>query len=262
MNDVRIVGPCSAEQKNFMHICDQLVGLMGFDFIFKGSFDKANRTSVHGGRGEGLEKSLDLFREVKTKYPSLRLTTDVHEVWQVEKISDCIDIVQIPAFLCKQTDLLIESAKHFDIVNIKKGQWLGPEILIKMVDKIKSINQDAQVWITDRGSNFGYDKLITDVSIVDELKTVYDKVILDCTHSTQRSRKVYGSQGVPSLAERHAIGSCVYNYDGIFIETHPDPENSPSDGECMIHLDDIGQVLKCRDKVKTIIDEVRANGRL
>tara|TARA_Y100001937_G_scaffold53848_2_gene74345 strand:+ start:1769 stop:2557 length:789 start_codon:yes stop_codon:yes gene_type:complete len=262
MNDVKIIGPCSAEENNFMSICDHLVGILGFDFIFKGSFDKANRTSVHGGRGEGLERSLDLFREVKRKYPKLNLTTDVHEVWQVEKISDCIDVVQIPAFLCKQTDLLVESARHFDVVNIKKGQWLGPEILIKMVDKVKSVNPDVQVWITDRGSNFGYDKLITDVSIVDELKTVYDKVILDCTHSTQRSRKVYGSQGDPSLAERHVVGSVVYNYDGMFVETHPDPQNSPSDGECMIHLDNIGSVLEYRSKVKTIIDGAKNNGRL
>jgi len=97
---------------------------------------------------------------------------------------------------------------------------------------------------------------------VDELKTVYDKVILDCTHSTQRSRKVYGSQGDPSLAERHVVGSVVYNYDGMFVETHPDPQNSPSDGECMIHLDDIGSVLEYRSKVKTIIDGAKNNGRL
>lgn len=249
---LRILGPCSVQdQKTYLDIAEILVRQMKNynNWYYKASFDKANRTSIYGGRGPGLEESIELFYKVKEKYPNIKLTTDIHEPWQAEKLKGLIDAVQIPAFLCKQTDLLIASAENFDKVNIKKGQWVGPDTLLISVDKIKSTNPNAEAWICDRGSNFGYDKLITDLTIVDELKTVYDKVILDCTHSTQRSRKVYGTQGDPILAERHFIGAPIYNYDGIFAEVHTNPKSSPSDGDCMIKVEKLDLLLEKQEKV-------------
>lgn len=208
-------------------------------WYMKASFDKANRTSLHGGRGPGLDEALEIWREAKEKYPNIKFTTDVHECWQIEKLTGVIDAVQIPAFLSRQTDLIAESAKHFPVVNIKKGQWLGPNNLIASVDKIKETNPECQAWITDRGSNFGYHDLFVNFGIVDELKQYYDKVILDCTHSTQRSRAVYGSQGDPTLAARYLVSADLFNYDGVFAETHPRPLESVSDGECLIPLDEL-----------------------
>jgi len=259
-NFTRILGPCSiSDAKVYFGIAKELVKLLGLngDWYFKGSFDKANRTSIYGGRGTGLEKSLEIFKEVKRRYPGILLTTDVHETWQVEKLVGLIDVIQVPAFLSRQTDLVVECARNFDIVNIKKGQWLGPENVIKSVDKVRNINPDGQVWITDRGSNLGYDKLITDTTIVDQLKAAFDKVILDCTHSTQRSREFYTVQGDPVLAARHMLCAPIYNYDGTFAETHPNPRESPSDGDCMINLRLMGALLKKQDDIIDTIMEVR-----
>jgi len=251
-NYLRILGPCSVQdRKTYLDIADILVNQMkDYDnWYYKASFDKANRTSIYGGRGPGLEESIELFHEVKEKYPGIKLTTDIHEPWQAEKLKGVVDVVQIPAFLCKQTDLLVASAENFDKVNVKKGQWVGPDVLLISVDKIKSTNPNVEAWICDRGSNFGYDKLITDLTIVDELKSVYDKVILDCTHSTQRSRKVYGTQGDPILAERHFLGAPIYNYDGIFAEVHDNPKSSPSDGDCMIKIERLDSLLEKQENI-------------
>tara|TARA_X000001388_G_scaffold24304_2_gene16835 strand:+ start:7812 stop:8636 length:825 start_codon:yes stop_codon:yes gene_type:complete len=240
MNDkVWILGPCSLEyEERFFSILDRIDSIMSQDdtWYMKASFDKANRTSLHGGRGPGLEYALDVWRECKKRYPNVLLTTDVHEVNQLEALSEVIDAIQIPAFLSRQTDLIVESAKLFDVVNIKKGQWLGPNNLIASVDKIRETNDDCEAWITDRGSNFGYHDLFVNFGIVDELKTYYDKVILDCTHSTQRSRSVYGVQGDPVLASRYFMSCDLFNYDGVFAEVHPVPSESVSDGECAINL--------------------------
>jgi 2-dehydro-3-deoxyphosphooctonate aldolase (KDO 8-P synthase) len=243
MNDkVWILGPCSIENRDLFFGCmEKIDAIMREDDVWymKASFDKANRTSLHGGRGPGLYEAVEIWEEAKKKYPNIRLTTDVHECWQVHKLIDIIDVAQIPAFLSRQTDLIAESARAFPVVNIKKGQWLGPNNLIASVDKIKDINPDCQAWITDRGSNFGYHDLFVNFSIVDELKQYYDKVILDCTHSTQRSRAVYGTQGDPTLAARYFVSADLFNYDGVFAETHPKPLESVSDGECLIPLDEL-----------------------
>ena len=222
------------------------------DWYMKASFDKANRTSLHGGRGPGLNDAVSIWQEARSAFPNVKFTTDVHECWQVEKLAGVIDMVQIPAFLSRQTDLIIESAKHFPIINVKKGQWLGPNNLISSVDKIKETNEDCQAWICDRGSNFGYHDLFVNFGIVDELKQHYDKVILDCTHSTQRSRAVYGTQGDPVLAGRYLVSADLFNYDGVFVETHPVPEDSVSDGQCLIAL----------DKLEHLINKAKAVGSL
>ena len=243
---VRILGPCSVDSEEiYLSTAKKLYSIMkGKDWYFKASFDKANRTSIYGGRGPGLDESIRLFKKVKQLYPDIKLTTDVHEPWQCDKLSGIIDLVQIPAFLCKQTDLIIASAQNFDKMNIKKGQWLGPQNLIKSVDKVKSVNKNCETWICDRGSNFGFDHLVTDLTIVDELKEAYDKVILDCTHSTQRSRKFHGKQGDPVLGGKLFLIAPTMGYDGVFAETHPIPDESISDPNQAITFETLGEIYK------------------
>ena len=218
----------------------------------KASFDKANRTSLHGGRGPGLEYSKEVWAEAKRLYPNVKFITDVHETYQVEQLVNAVDAIQIPAFLGRQTDLIVECARHFDKINIKKGQWLGPNNLIKSVDKVKETNPDCEAWICDRGSNFGYHDLFVNFGIVDELKRYYDKVILDCTHATQRSRAVYGTQGDRVLAERYLVAADLFNYDGVFAEVHPNPSCSVSDGDCQILLDDLPSLISKAKKVGSL----------
>ena len=249
---VWILGPCSLENHDlFFDVLERIDGVMdkSDEWIMKASFDKANRTSLGGGRGPGLEYAKEVWKEAKERYPNLSLTTDIHECWQAEELAELIDIVQIPAFLSRQTDLIVESAKHFSVVNIKKGQWLGPNNLVVSVDKIKETNEECEAWITDRGSNFGYHDLFVNFGIVDELKQYYDKVILDCTHSTQRSRSVYGTQGDPILAGRYFVACDLFNYDGVFAEVHPNPPESVSDAECAIHLDNLSELVRAAKSV-------------
>ena len=152
-----VLGPCSLENReNYFTVADELAQVMtGRDWYLKASFDKANRTSLHGGRGPGLDESLRIFEEVKQRHPGVRLCTDVPEVWQVEKLAGFIDCIQVPAFLCRQTDLVVECARHFDVINIKKGQWLGPNNLVLSVDKVRETNESAEVWMTERGTMHG-----------------------------------------------------------------------------------------------------------
>ena len=250
---VWILGPCVLENRDFFFSCLEQISVIMHDqdWYMKASFDKANRTSIHGGRGEGLDYCKAVWKEAKEEYPHIKLTTDVHEVHQVEQLVGLIDLVQIPAFLCRQTDLIVECAKFFDTINVKKGQWLGPDNLIKSVDKIKETNESCEAWICDRGSNFGYYDLFVNFGIVDRLKKYYNKVILDCTHSIQRSRAVYKTQGDRRLAERYFVAADIFNYDGVFAEVHPDPNNSVSDGDCSLHL---SKLKKLVDKAKKVAD--------
>tara|TARA_R100001126_G_C4863145_1_gene168623 strand:+ start:640 stop:1455 length:816 start_codon:yes stop_codon:yes gene_type:complete len=253
-NFVRILGPCSVQNEDiFLDVVNKLYPLMkGTDWYLKGSFDKANRTSIKGGRGPGLEESIRIFKKVKSIYPDVKITTDVHETWQCEKLVGVVDLIQIPAFLCKQTDLIIASAEHFDKINIKKGQWLGPDILVDSVDKVRAANSKCEAWICDRGSNLGYDHLVTDFTIIDELKDAYDKVILDCTHSTQRSRKFYGKQGDPILGGKLFLSAPIMGYDGVFAETHPIPEISTSDADCQIHVNRMEKLLAHQQEIMDV----------
>lgn len=254
-NKIWILGPCSLESRDlFLNTLDEINQYMSVedDWYMKASFDKANRTSLHGGRGPGLEISKEVWKEAKEKYPNVKLVTDIHETNQVEELVGLIDVIQIPAFLCRQTDLIVECAKHFNKINIKKGQWLGPNNLIKSVDKVKETNPDCEAWICDRGTNFGYHDLFVNFSIVDTLKEHYDKVILDCTHATQQSRSVYGSQGNRVLAERYFVAADLFNYDGVFAEVHPEPEIATSDGDCQLVLGDLKNLVEKAKRVGSI----------
>jgi 2-dehydro-3-deoxyphosphooctonate aldolase (KDO 8-P synthase) len=254
-NKVWILGPCSLESRDlFITTLAKINDIMkGKQWYMKASFDKANRTSIKGGRGPGLERSLEVWKEAKELFPSVEFLTDVHEAHQVEKLVEYIDVIQIPAFLCRQTDLIIECAKHFDKINIKKGQWLGPNNLVKSVDKVKKTNPNCEAWICDRGSNFGYHELFVNFGIVDELKGYYDRVILDCTHSTQRSRTVYGTQGDRALAERYFIAADIFQYDGVFAEVHPSPKDSVSDADCVLDLGRLEMLVKKADKISEAV---------
>lgn len=249
--NIWIMGPCSVENKEtYFEVAKHLSPLMvGKDWYMKGSFDKANRSSLHGDRGPGLESSIDIFKELKQEIPGIKLLTDVHECWQVEKLAGVIDCIQIPAFLQRQTDLIVECAKHFDKINIKKMQHLGPNNLIRSVDKIKEVNPNCEAWLCDRGSNYGYDHLIMDYTYVDELKKHYDKVLIDCTHGTQRSRAVHGLQGDRKLAERYFVTAPAFNYDGVFAECHPNPSCALSDGDCQLELDRVEELINVQNDI-------------
>lgn len=246
-----ILGPCSLESEDlFIDTLGKIDGVMkGRNWYMKASFDKANRTSIDGGRGPGLDYSKEVWKNANQQFPHVRFITDVHETYQVEELVDYVDVIQIPAFLCRQTDLIVESAKHFSTINIKKAQWLGPNNLKVSVDKIKNVNENCEAWICDRGSNFGYYDLLVNFGIVDELKEAYDKVILDCTHSTQRSRKVYGTQGDRALAERYFVSADIFNYDGVFAEVHPNPACAVSDADCQIELSRLELLVNTADAI-------------
>ena len=246
-NKVWILGPCSMESEElFLSTLHSINEIMKSEesWYMKASFDKANRTSLHGARGPGLEKSLKIWKQAREMYPNVKFITDVHETYQVEKLVGTVDVIQIPAFLCRQTDLIVECARHFNKINVKKGQWLGPNNLIKSVDKIKETNPNCEAWICDRGTNFGYNDLFVNFGIVDELKKHYDKVILDCTHSIQRSRAIYGTQGDRKLAERYFVAADIFNYDGVFAEVHPNPDQAVSDGDCQLILSDLPKIIE------------------
>lgn len=223
--------------------------MQGHDWIYKGSFDKANRSSIEGERGPGLEESIEIWKAIKQEFPDIRLTTDIHEVHQIEQVAPYIDVIQIPAFLCRQTDLLVESAKHFDVVNIKKGQWMSPQNMVKGVDKIKNTNPDAEAWITERGTQFGYGQLIVDFGAVEILEQFYDKVILDCTHSTQRLKPNGRTGGDSTLAQKYFKAAPIFGYTGIFAETHPNPPASYSDMDSQIQIEDFKKLMPDAPKI-------------
>ena len=233
-----ILGPCSIENEdNFLEVAKTLDGYMGGkDWYLKGSFDKANRTSIHSNRGPGLDEGIRIMQSIKEAYPNIKIVTDIHEPSQALPLSDVVDVIQIPAFLCRQTDLLVACAKHFNIINIKKGQWLSADAMKHAVAKIKEVDLNCEVWVTERGSNFGYDRLIVDFRGVDVMKEFADKVILDCTHSTQMAGEGI-TGGSRKLAKQYAQAAKIFEYDGVFIETHPDPDNAISDSESQVELD-------------------------
>lgn len=241
-----IIGPCSIETYELSHkvLTSVLPYVEDKDFYFKGSFDKANRSSITGKRGPGLEEGLEIFKALKNEIPGLKVTTDVHETSQVEKLADVIDVIQIPAFLCRQTDLLVESARHFNIVNIKKGQWMNPQNMAKGIDKLKGTNPECEVWLTERGTAFGYSQFVVDFSSVDYLKEHFDKVILDCTHSAQLPKPNGRMGGNPTLAARYFQAADIFGYQGVFCEAHPVPSLSYSDADSVLPLEKMVDLLK------------------
>lgn len=241
-----IIGPCSLEtyELSYRVLKEVYSFVKDKNFYFKGSFDKANRSSITGKRGPGLEEGLEIFTQLKRDFPGLKVTTDVHETAQVEKLADTIDLIQIPAFLCRQTDLLVESARFFNEVNIKKGQWMNPQNMAKGVDKLKTTNPNCSVWLTERGTSFGYSQFIVDFSSVDFFKEHFDQVILDCTHSAQLPKAGGRMSGNPTLAARYFKAAEIFGYTGVFCEAHPIPSLSYSDADSVLPLEQMVSLLK------------------
>jgi len=240
-----IAGPCVIESKQ--HSFDMagkindICSLLKINFIYKSSFDKANRTSINSPRGIGLSKSLSIFSEIKKKI-KCSVTTDVHETGQCSKISKVVDLLQIPAFLCRQTDLLVAAAKTKKPVNIKKGQFLSPSEITNVIKKIKNNNK---ILLTERGFSFGYNNLISDMRSLAIMKKTGLPIVFDATHSVQQPGGLLKSSGgqreFVSVLAKAAVSVGIA---GILIETHNNPDKAPSDGPCMVPLKDLQVLLE------------------
>lgn len=231
-------GPCAAETYDICHevaetvkgACDEL----DIDFVFKASFDKANRTSVKSYRGPGLDLGLDILNRIKTTY-NVPVITDVHETEQVNELSQIVDVIQVPAFLCRQTDLLVAVGESGKGVNIKRGQFMAPEDMQYAVNKVRSTG-NQKICLTERGASFGYHNLVVDMRSL-PLMRQYCPVIFDVTHSVQQPGGAGGSSGGQrEFAPYLARAAAAAGVDGFFVETHPDPEKALSDGPNMIPL--------------------------
>lgn len=242
-----ICGPCQLESRDHgMMMAERLKEIstrLGVGMVFKASFDKANRTSLKGQRGMGLEKSLKVFEEIKTA-TGMPLLTDVHEIDQCAPVAEVVDVLQIPAFLCRQTDLLIAAAKTGKAVNVKKGQFLAPWDMKNVVSKVVESGNE-NVLLTERGVSFGYNTLVTDFRALPQMASLGYPVIFDATHSVQQP----GGQGGSSGGQREFVAplsraAVAVGVAGLFIETHDDPDNAPSDGPNMVPLDQLEALLK------------------
>ena len=241
-----IAGPCVIESQELLNtVAEELVRLnkeYDIDIIFKASFDKANRTSIHSFRGPGLDKGLMMLQTVKEKY-GLRLLTDIHESYQAEAVGEVIDIIQIPAFLCRQTDLLVAAAKTGKIVNIKKAQFLSGRDMRYPVQKCHESGA-KDVWLTERGNSFGYNNLVVDFRNIPDMKEIVSNVIMDCTHSVQRpsagdGKTVGDRKFVPSMA----LAAKAFGATGYFFEVHPTPDAGLSDAANMLELEKLDELI-------------------
>lgn len=254
---ILLAGPCAMESKD---ICFQVAETMAeivqeypVDYYFKTSFDKANRTSIDSFRGLGMEEGLRILSEVKKEY-GFRIVTDIHEAWQADPVAEVADIIQIPAFLCRQTDLLVAAAKTGKIVNVKKAQFLAPWDMKNVVNKLEA-SGTKKIMLCERGSSFGYNYFVVDMTSIPTMKEFGYPVLFDATHSVQRPGGLGSASGgnrtmVPYLAK----AALAAGADGLFMEIHPDPDKALSDGPNMIALNDvdafIGSVLKVYEAIR------------
>ena len=243
-----IAGPCQMESREHaFDMCGALVEItqkLAIPFIYKSSFDKANRTSLGGKRGLGLEKTLDVFADLKKEF-GVPMLTDIHEREQCAPVAEVVDVLQIPAFLCRQTDLLVAAAQTGAVINIKKGQFLAPWDMKNVAAKVADSGND-NILLTERGASFGYNTLVVDFRSLPIMaqQTGYP-VIMDCTHAVQQP----GGQGSSSGGQREfapvmARAAIATGVAGLFIETHQDPDNAPSDGPNMIPLHELEGLLE------------------
>ncbi len=240
MQPLFIAGPCVIESQELLNtVAEEIVRInakLGTDIIFKASFDKANRTSIHSFRGPGLDKGLQMLADIKERY-GLRVLTDIHESYQAEPAGEVCDVLQIPAFLCRQTDLLVAAAKTGKTVNIKKAQFLSGIDMRYPVEKAMEAGA-KEVWLTERGNMYGYNNLVVDFRNIADMLDITPRVVMDCTHSVQRpgagGGKTSGDRRfVPSMA----LAAKAFGANGYFFEVHPDPDHALSDGPNMLFLD-------------------------
>ena len=252
---VLIAGPCQVETRDhalmMAEALRKLTAKLQIPFIYKSSYDKANRTSIKGQRGVGLISAMPIFDEIRSEL-GIPILTDVHTEEQCEIVAPHVDILQIPAFLCRQTDLLLAAAHTGKVVNIKKGQFLAPWDMKNAVDKMDYAG-NKNVILTERGASFGYNTLVTDMRSLPIMAETGCPVVFDATHSVQQP----GGQGAASGGQRRFVptlakAAVAVGLAGIFMETHQDPDNAPSDGPCMMPLDDMEMLLvllKEHDKI-------------
>ena len=244
---VFIAGPCVIENAELLDaVARELIRInsnLGTDIIFKASFDKANRTSIRSFRGPGIERGLQMLDDIKERY-GLRIITDIHEAWQAEAAGKVCDVLQIPAFLCRQTDLLVAAAKTGCTVNIKKAQFLSGRDMKYPVQK--ALESGAkEVWLTERGNSFGYNNLVVDFRNIADMKEITPTVIMDCTHSVQRpsagdGKTVGDRKFVPAMA----LAAKAFGASGYFFEVHPEPDNGLSDAANMLELYKLEGLIK------------------
>lgn len=251
-----IAGPCVVEDKETsMTIAGRAKEICleyGLDYIFKASFKKANRTSISSFSGLEAEKALAIINETG-KFFKVPALTDVHETTDCEMAARFTDILQIPAFLCRQTELLLAAGKTGKIINIKKGQFLSPEAMKFAVEKVKSTGND-KIWLTERGTTFGYDSLVVDITSVPRMKKIGVPVIVDCTHSVQRPNQSSGvTGGDPEMIETICLAATAAGADGLFLEVHPDPTVSKSDSASMLPLDKLEKIIEKCMKIRNAL---------
>lgn len=259
MSPIFIAGPCVIESQDCLNEVAQELArirdIYNVEVYFKASFDKANRTSIASYRGPGLERGLQMLADVKAAY-ALPLLTDVHEAWQAAPVAEVVDVLQIPAFLCRQTDLLVAAAKTGKTINIKKAQFLSGQDMQYPVQKVReTILSDSSllqgegrggaIWLTERGTTFGYNNLVVDFRNIPDMLKIVPRVVMDCTHSVQRPGAAGGKSGgnrefVPAMA----LAAKAFGANGFFFETHPDPEQALSDGPNMLYLRELEGVIR------------------
>lgn len=253
-----IAGPCVIESEEMvLSIAKQMKEItdkLGIPYTFKASFDKANRTSISGFRGPGIEEGLRILQKVKNTY-NLPICTDIHEPWQAEKAAEVCDILQIPAFLCRQTDLLVAAAKTGKCINIKKAQFLAPWDMKNCVEKVRQSGND-NIMLCERGTTFGYNTLVVDMTGLRVMKEMGVPVIFDATHSVQKP----GGNGTSTGGNRQYVeylakAAVSVGVDGLFMETHPDPDNAKSDGPNMVPLGEMEELLKKLQRVYEAVNE-------
>lgn len=246
MKQTFIAGPCVIESAELLDtVAKKLVEInqrQGTDIIFKASFDKANRTSLHSFRGPGIDKGLQMLSDVKVKY-GLRLLTDIHEAWQAEPVGQVADIIQIPAFLCRQTDLLMAAARTGRTVNIKKAQFLSGKDMRYPVEKAREAGAQ-EVWLTERGNMMGYGNLVVDFRNIPDMLELVDTVVMDCTHSVQRPGGADKTGGDRRFVPQMAMAAKAFGATGWFFEVHPTPDLGLSDAANMLELDRLEELIQ------------------
>lgn len=244
---ILIAGPCVIEsEENVMLIAEKVKGIaerLDLDYYFKASFDKANRTSISSYRGPGIDEGLRILQKVKDTY-GLKICTDIHEPWQAEKAAEVCDILQIPAFLCRQTDLLVAAAKTGKLINVKKAQFLAPWDMKNVVNKLEEAG-NRNIMLCERGTSFGYNTLVVDMTGIAEMKKFGYPVVMDATHSVQKpGGKGTATGGNRENVEPLAKAAIAAGADALFFEVHPDPDDAKSDGPNMVRLDEFEEMLE------------------
>ena len=247
MKPLFIAGPCVIESVSLLDtVALELVSInkeLGTDIIFKASFDKANRTSISSFRGPGMEKGLQMLADIKSKY-GLKILTDIHESCQAAPVAEVADVLQIPAFLCRQTDLLVAAAKTGKAINIKKAQFLSGVDMQYPVQKARESGAE-DIWLCERGNSFGYNNLVVDFRNIPDMLEIVPRVVMDCTHSVQRPGGGHGcTSGDRRFVPAMAKAAKAFGANGFFFEVHPEPEQALSDGPNMLYLKDLKKLIK------------------